>query len=139
MNTEILPFLAVAEGATASSRIGVALVVLVFAIVLALAVRAGLRHFRGEGSCCGGGSAEPPPPADKAIGPEVARRTLELSGLHCMNCVGRVKKALDAIPGAAADVSLDPQRAVVRLDRPVADDVLRRAVEGQGFHVVAVS
>ena len=133
------PLLAVAEGATASSRIGVALVVLVFAIVLALAVRAALRHFKGEGGCCGGGAGEPPPVADKAIGPAVARRELALGGLHCMKCVARVKAALEALPGVAADVTLDPQRAVVRMDRKVPDEALRKAVEAQGFQVLSIA
>ena len=125
-------------GTAASSKVGVAIVVLVFAIVLALAVRAALRHFKGEGGCCGGGAGAPPPVADKAIGPAVARRELALGGLHCMKCVARVKAALEALPGVAADVTLDPQRAVVRMDREVPDEALRKAVEDQGFRVVAI-
>ena len=126
-------------GTAASSKVGVAIVVLVFAIVLALAVRAALRHFKGEGGCCGGGAGAPPPVADKAIGSAVARRELALDGLHCMKCVARVKAALEALPGVAADVTLDPQRAVVRMDREVPDEALRKAVEDQGFQVVSIA
>ena len=126
-------------GTAASSKVGVAIVVLVFAIVFALAVRAALRHFKGEGGCCGGGAGAPPPVADKAIGPAVARRELALGGLHCMKCVARVKAALEALRGVAADVTLDPQRAVVRMDREVPDEALRKAVEDQGFQVVSVA
>ena len=126
-------------GTAASSKVGVAIVVLVFAIVLALAVRAALRHFKGEGGCCGGGAGAPPPVADKAIGPAVARRELALGGLHCMKCVARVKAALEALPGVAADVTLDPQRAVVRMDREVPDEALRKAVEDQGFQVLSIA
>lgn len=129
---------AVPAGTAASSKVGVAIVVLVFAIVFALAVRAALRHFKGEGGCCGGCSA-PPPVADKAIGPAVARRELALGGLHCMKCVARVKAALEALPGVAADVTLDPQRAVVRMDREVPDEALRKAVEAQGFQVLSIA
>ena len=67
------------------------------------------------------------------------RRRMELSGLHCMNCVGRVKKALDALPGVAADVTLDPQVALVSADRQVSDDDLRNAVEALDFKVVSIS
>ena len=126
-------------GTAASSKVGVAIVVLVFAIVLALAVRAALRHFKGEGGCCGGGAGAPPPVADKAIGPAVARRELSLDGLHCMKCVARVKAALEALPGVAADVTLDPQRAIVRMDREVPDESLRKAVENQGFQVLSIA
>ena len=126
-------------GNAASSKVGVAIVVLVFAIVFALSVRTALRHFKGEGGCCGGGAGAPPPVADKAIGTAVARRELALGGLHCMKCVARVKAALEALPGVAADVTLDPQRAVVRMDREVPDEALRKAVEDQGFQVVSVA
>ena len=126
-------------GTAASSKVGVAIVVLVFAIVLALAVRAALRHFKGEGGCCGGGAGAPPPVADKAIGPAVARRELALGGLHCMKCVARVKAALEALPGVAAEVTLDPQRAIVRMDREVPDEALRKAVENQGFQVLSIA
>ena len=126
-------------GTAASSKVGVAIVVLVFAIVLALAVRAALRHFKGEGGCCGGGSGAPPPAADKEIGPAVARRELALDGLHCMKCVARVKAALEALPGVAAEVTLDPQRAIVRMDREVPDEALRKAVEAQGFQVLSIA
>ena len=126
-------------GNAASSKVGVAIVVLVFAIVFALAVRAALRHFKGKGGCCGGGAGAPPPVADKAIGPAVARRELALGGLHCMKCVARVKAALEALPGVAAEVTLDPQRAIVRMDREVSDEVLRKAIEDQGFQVVSIA
>ena len=126
-------------GTAASSKVGVAIVVLVFAIVFALSVRAALRHFKGEGGCCGGGAGAPPPVADKAIGSAVATCELALDGLRCMNCVAHAKKALEAIPGVAADVTLDPQRALVRMDRDVPESALRAAIEGEGYRVVSVS
>lgn len=122
------------------SAVGVAIVVLVFAICLALAVRAAIRHFRGEGGCCGGGGcAESPPAPDKQIGAAVDRRELVLDGLHCMKCIARVKSALEAIPGVAAEVTLEPQRAIVSMDREVPDADLHKAVEDQGFRVVSIS
>lgn len=125
-------------GTAASSKVGMAIVVLVFAIVFAITVRAALRHFKGEGGCCGGCSA-PPPEGGKAIGPTVARRELALAGLHCMKCVAHVKAALEALPGVAADVTLDPQRAVVRMDREIPDEAFRKAVEDQGFQVRSIA
>ena len=117
----------------------VAVILILLAVGFALALRAALAHFRGQGGCCGGGGACVPPAPDKALGPVVSRRTLELDGLHCMNCVNRVARALNAIPGVAADVTLDPQRALVCADREVPDDVLRKAVEDEGFRVVSLS
>ena len=143
----ILPLLA-AESSASSQKAGVGLIVLVFAIVLVIAVRATLRHFKGEGGCCGGGGgAEPPPAPDKQIGAVVDEVELVLDGLHCMKCVARVKAALEAIPGVAAEVTLEPQNqltpgyglAVVRMDREVPEGDLRKAVEDQGFRVVSIS
>ena len=118
---------------------GVTIVAIAFAVCLVFAVRAGLRHLRGEGGCCCGAGGPPPTLDGKKIGPVVARRVLALDGLHCANCVSGVKAALEAIPGVAADVTLDPQRALVRMDRAIPDESLREAVEEQGFRVVSVN
>ncbi len=133
----LLADVAASAGSATSSNVGVAIVVLVFAICLALAVCAALRHFKCGGGCCGSCSATPPE-GGREIGAAVAQRELALDGLHCMKCVARVKVALEAIPGVAADVTLDPQRAVVRMDRDVPDEALRKAVEDQGFRVVSI-
>jgi copper chaperone CopZ len=55
-----------------------------------------------------------------------------------MNCVGRAKKALNAIPGVAADVTLDPPRAFVRTDRDIPAAALHAAVEAEGYHVISI-
>ncbi len=122
---------------------------LIGAIFLALFVLAG-RHVIRKGpcdqchggcgcGCCGGSSKSPQQPAGKAIGSTVAQRVLALDGLHCANCVSCVKTALEAIPGVSAEVTLDPQRAVVRMDRAIPDETLQKAVEEQGFRVLSVS
>ena len=127
-----------AHPATAGVTGGGVLVLLCFGVVLAYAVWAAAGHFRGRGGCCGGGGAAPPPVPDKEIGPVVARFELALDGLRCMNCVGRAKKALNAIPGVAADVTLDPPRAFVRTDRDVPAAAIRAAVEAEGYRVVSI-
>ena len=114
----------------------------IFIALFILAVRRIIRkgsccECHGDCGCCGGSVLRQP--AGKAIGPVVAQRMLALDGLHCAHCVSSVKNALEAIPGVAADVTLDPQRAVVRMDRAVPDETLRRAVEEQEFRVVSVS
>ncbi len=114
----------------------------IFLALFILAVRRIIRkgsccECHGDCGCCGGSA--PQQPAGKAIGPIVAQRVLALDGLHCAHCVSSVKKALEAIPGVAADVTLNPQRALVRMDRTIPDETLREAVEEQGFSVVSVS
>ena len=94
----------------------------------------------GKDDCCGGAAApvrEPTP--KKGIGTVVATCELALDGLRCMNCVAHAKKALEAIPGVAADVTLDPPRALVRMDRDVPEAALRAASEDEGYRGVSVS
>ena len=122
--------------------IGPYIVGAIFIALFILAVRRIIRkgsccECHGDCGCCGGSALRQP--AGKAIGPVVAQRVLALDGLHCAHCVSSVKNALEAIPGVAADVTLDPQRAVVRMDRAVPDETLRQAVEEQEFRVVSVS
>lgn len=119
------------------------IVIAVFAALLVLAVRRIIRkgaccECHGNCGCCGAATPSQQP-ASKEIGPVVAQRVLALDGLHCAHCVSSVKNALEAIPGVAADVTLDPQRAVVRMDRAVPYEKLREAVEEQGFSVKSVS
>jgi len=72
--------------------------------------------------------------------PPLARRHLDLDGLHCQHCVAATKRALEAVDGvASAKVTLSPQAAEVALSRPVPDEALRAAVEDAGFRVTAVS
>ena len=124
--------------ASAANGSGSVLVLVCFALVLAYAVWAARGHFQSQGGCCGGGGSAPPPP-DKEIGRVIARRELVIDGLHCMNCVAHAKKALDAIPGVSADVTLDPPRAFVRMDRDVPDAALCGAIEREGYRVVSIT
>ena len=135
MNSSMSILLAATQ--TAPSPAAKAVAIALVAVVFLVALRAAIRHFKGEGGCCGG-AAEPPPEQDKVIGAVAARRELTLAGLHCMKCVARVQRALDALPGVAADVTLDPQRALVRMDRAVPDETLRKAVEDEGFQVLEI-
>ncbi len=64
-------------------------------------------------------------------------KTLNVKGMMCMHCEARVKKALEALPGvAAAEASHETGEVKITLSAPVADEVLRKAVEDQGYSVV---
>ena len=64
-------------------------------------------------------------------------KTLKIEGMMCTHCSGRVKKALEEVPGVlSAEVSHESGTAVVTLDAPVDDAVLKKAVEEQGYQVV---
>ena len=66
-------------------------------------------------------------------------KTLKITGMMCGHCEARVKKALEAVEGVAeAKVSHEAGTAVVTLNAPVEDAVLKKAVEDQDYKVTAI-
>ena len=64
-------------------------------------------------------------------------KTLKIEGMMCTHCSGRVKKALEEVPGGlSAEVSHESGTAVVTLGTPVDDAALKKAVEDQGYKVI---
>ena len=64
-------------------------------------------------------------------------KTLKLEGMMCTHWSGRVKKALEEVPGVlSAEVSHESGTAVVTLGTPVDDAALKKAVEDQGYKVI---
>ena len=117
------------------------IIVLILVVLLSFAVKSSIRHFKGEGACCGGGSGTvktKKPKKKKLDGPVVAKRTVEISGMHCQNCANSVTRALNGIDGVAARVNLHANRAEVLMDRMVDEDELKHAVEQAGYGVVDI-
>ena len=66
-------------------------------------------------------------------------KTLKITGMMCGHCEATVKKALEAVEGVAeAKVSHESGTAVVTLNVPVEDAVLKKAVEDQDYKVTAI-
>ena len=66
-------------------------------------------------------------------------KTMKIEGMLCRHCEARVKKTLEAIDGVIeAEVSHEAGTAIVTLDKPVADDVLRQAIEAQDYPVLGI-
>lgn len=66
------------------------------------------------------------------------KKIIEINGMHCPKCAGRVENALNAIDGVNAKVNLAKKQAVVTLKVDVADEVLKNAVASLGFEVVSI-
>jgi len=65
-------------------------------------------------------------------------KTLKIEGMMCPHCEANVKATLEAIDGVAtAEVSHVAGTAIVTLEKEVADAVLKEAVEGKGYKVLA--
>ncbi|WP_306119277.1 MULTISPECIES: heavy metal translocating P-type ATPase [unclassified Roseitalea] len=62
--------------------------------------------------------------------------TLPIEGMNCASCVGRVEKALQAVPGVSeAHVNLATETAQVAFAAPADRDALVRAVDNAGYTV----
>lgn len=67
------------------------------------------------------------------------KKTMKIEGMMCGHCEAAVKRALEAISQVeSAEVSHVSGTAVVTLREPVADDVLRAAVEAKDYRVTSV-
>ncbi|SIT23058.1 Au+-exporting ATPase [Gemmobacter megaterium] len=65
-------------------------------------------------------------------------QVLDIEGMTCASCVGRVERALLAVPGVAeANVNLATEKAEVRLSSPVSRADLVKVIEGAGYDVPA--
>lgn len=115
------------------------IVLLLVVMLLALALKGTIKHFKGEGPCCCGGACGLPPTAEKKLEqPVMEKMTIHVSGMHCQNCVNTLTRAIDRIDGASARVSLSRQQAVVSCDRKIGERSLRKAVEDAGYQVVSI-
>ena len=67
------------------------------------------------------------------------KKTMKIEGMMCGHCEATVKKALEGLDGVtSAEVSHEKGTAVVTLTAPVADDVLKTAVEAQDYTVKGI-
>jgi Cu+-exporting ATPase len=93
---------------------------------------------RGAEKSEGKGAADP---TESANGPVVERCDLNVQGMHCAACVGRVEAALRRVPGVQeATVNLLAERAAVTFDPQMAQATdLVDAVEVVGYEASVVT
>lgn len=117
------------------------IVIVVLLVIVAWAVKESAKHMHGEGGCCGGGSCErsAKPEKKKLDGPVLRSYDFEVEGMHCEHCVAKVTSAINAIDGAAADVSLRKKHAHVDCDRDIAPATIIAAVAREGYAVKEIS
>lgn len=66
--------------------------------------------------------------------------TLNIEGMMCAHCQGRVEKALKEVPGVTeVTVNLEAKNAVVTAEENVLADTLKEAVVNAGYEVTSIS
>ncbi len=66
----------------------------------------------------------------------MTKRTIEIGGMTCGHCVGRVSAALKAVPGITVE-QVKVGSATVVFDEATTDEsVIAQAIEGAGYDVL---
>lgn len=116
------------------------IIVLIVVVLLGLALKGSIKHFKGDSPCCGGGggSVVLNIPDKKLQNPVLGKKVLKISGMHCEHCAKAVTEAINKIECASAKVNLSQNKAVVSYDRELDDEVLRKTVKDAGYRVVGI-
>ena len=108
------------------------IIIVIIAVVVLLAIKPTVDHFKGKGACCGGGSLVP---EHKTLdGPIIDKRVFHVEGMTCDNCKIRVERAINSIDGVAAKVNLKKKTVTVEYCILVEDDVIIAAIEKAGYN-----
>ncbi len=106
----------------------------VIGVLVVIGVISGKKHFK-NGGCCGGESTVK---SKKKLNKVVGTKTVKINGMTCENCANRVEWAINDIDGLVAKVNLKKNEATVSMEKPVADDVIKAAIEKAGYTVVEI-
>lgn len=64
-------------------------------------------------------------------------KIVKVEGMHCEHCKMSVEKVLKNIDGVEnVEVSLEKKQAVITMSKEVSNDVIKSAIEEEGFNVV---
>lgn len=113
-----------------------AIIIGLLLVILYIALKASMKHLKGQGGCCGGGSEVKV--KRKKLKRIVARRLIYIEGMTCEHCKNRVESRLNELEGISAKVNLKNKTATVLLEKEVSDERLQRAVENAGYEVVEI-
>ncbi|SHH04882.1 Copper chaperone CopZ [Butyrivibrio fibrisolvens DSM 3071] len=109
---------------------------IILVLILILAIKGSVKHFKGEGGCCGGGSSVKV--RDKKLeSPVIGKITLKVEGMHCENCANRVKRTINSIDGASCKVNLRKGLVTIKYDREIDRDVFVKAIESLDYTVIS--
>ena len=108
------------------------IVIAVIVVIAFFAVRSSMKHFKGEGGCCGGDSCK----MKRKKLPHVRyEKTFLVQGMHCDHCKARVERAINDIQGVAARANWKKGEVVVSYAEDVADEVIARQLQRDGYQV----
>lgn len=121
-------------GITLNPMIGAAAMSLSSFCVVTNALRLNMKKFGTQAA------AEPlPDQIEKKEEVIIMEKKMEIKGMMCMHCSGRVKKVLEALEGVTeAVVSHEDGSAIVKSSAEIDSAVLKKIVEAEGYEVVNI-
>ena len=69
----------------------------------------------------------------------IAERTVNIEGMVCDHCSGRIQNALNSIEGINAKVIRSKGKAIVKLGRQIDDEELKKIITDLGYQVTDIS
>lgn len=114
------------------------IIVIALAIILTFAIKNTVSHFKGEGACCGGGSKDVKTKPVK-LKNVVSTKTVKIDGMHCEHCYTRVANLFNSMEGVNARVYGKKGEAVLKFEKVISDDDIKKIIEDNGYSVVAIT
>lgn len=109
------------------------LIIIIFILmVVAVGMKSGKKHFKGQGGCCGGSTYKP---KKKKLKKVLYEKVFLVEGMHCEHCKNRVEEAVNAIDGIAGKVNLKKGELKVSYEKPQEDLVIWEKIEKAGYKV----
>lgn len=106
-------------------------------LIVAVAVRSAVAHYRGQGGCCGGGSTIRE--TKKLTEPKLGEKLVQIDGMHCENCRNRIEHSMNKLDGVVCKVSLRKQQAAISYSEPIENETLCSVIEKLGYQVVGIT
>lgn len=101
-------------------------------LILLVAVWQIVKKRKNKASCCGSGAYVAKSRQLKNV---VCKKTYQVEGLHCQNCVNRVMEAVQDLGGTSAKVNLKKGILTVSMEKEIEDSVVIAAVEKRGYGI----
>ena len=108
------------------------IIVAVLVIIVVVAFFASIKKKKSSSSCCGSGAYVA---NSRKLQTIVSKKTYQVDGMHCQNCVNRVMEAVQDLGGASASVNLKKGILTVSMEKEIDDSLIIAAVKKHGYGI----
>lgn len=111
------------------------IIIVILALVLLIALKESIKHFKGQGSCCGGGSTVKTK-RKKLKGAVVCELLVTIEGMHCEKCSNRIEEKINDLDGVNCKVNLKKKEAVIASVHEIDESKIRKIIEDLGYKIL---